>query len=69
MIKHVYENVLYYKKRMEEKGVKNEDTHGIEGLHKLLLLTKTDQSDAYHYGILTKPMDYCVRIKSTSGTT
>ena len=34
-VKHVWDNVPYYKKLMEEKGVTPEDIHGIEDLHKL----------------------------------
>jgi len=68
-VKHVYENVEYYRNLMDEKGVKPEDIHGIEDLHKLPFLTKADLRDAYPYGLLAKPLEECVRIQSTSGTT
>lgn len=68
-VKHVYENVAYYRNLMDEKGVKPEDIHGIEDLHKLPFLTKADLRDAYPYGLLAKPLEDCVRIQSTSGTT
>jgi len=68
-VKHVYENVPYYKKLMDEKGVKPEDITGIDDLHKLPFLTKADLRDAYPYGLLAKPLEDCVRIQSTSGTT
>lgn len=68
-VKHVYENVPYYRAMMDEKGVKPEDIHGIEDLHKLPFLTKADLRDAYPYGLLAKPLKDCVRIQSTSGTT
>ncbi len=68
-VKHVYDNVPYYKALMDEKGVKPEDIHGIEDLHKLPFLTKADLRDAYPYGLLAKPLSECVRIQSTSGTT
>ncbi len=68
-VKHVYENVEYYRNLMDEKGVKPEDIKGIEDLHKLPFLTKADLRDAYPYGLLGKPLDECVRIHSTSGTT
>ncbi len=68
-VKHVYENVEYYRNLMDEKGVKPEDIKGIEDLHKLPFLTKADLRDAYPYGLLAKPLDECVRIQSTSGTT
>jgi len=68
-VKHVYENVPYYRDLMDKKGVKPEDIHGIEDLHKLPFLTKSDLRDAYPYGLLAKPLKDCVRIQSTSGTT
>ncbi len=68
-VKHVYENVPYYRDLMDKKGVKPEDIHGIEDLHKLPFLTKADLRDAYPYGLLAKPLKDCVRIQSTSGTT
>lgn len=68
-VKHVYENVPYYRNLMDEKKVKPEDIKGIEDLHKLPFLTKADLRDAYPYGLLAKPLKDCVRIQSTSGTT
>ncbi|MBE6749880.1 MAG: phenylacetate--CoA ligase [Ruminococcaceae bacterium] len=68
-VKHVYENVPYYRDLMDKKGVKPEDIKGIEDLHKLPFLTKADLRDAYPYGLLAKPLKDCVRIQSTSGTT
>ncbi len=68
-VKHVYENVEYYRNLMDEKGVKPEDINGIEDLHKLPFLSKNDLRDAYPYGLLAKPLSECVRIHSTSGTT
>ena len=68
-VKHVYDNVPYYRNLMDEKGVKPEDIHGIEDLHLLPFLTKADLRDAYPYGLLAKPLEECVRIQSTSGTT
>ena len=68
-VKHVYENVEYYRNLMDEKGLKPEDINGIEDLHKLPFLTKADLRDAYPYGLLAKPLEDCVRIHSTSGTT
>ena len=41
-VKHVYENVPYYRDLMDKKGVKPEDIKGIEDLHKLPFLSKAD---------------------------
>ncbi len=68
-VKHVYENVEYYRNKMDAAGIKPEDIHGIEDLHKLPFMKKDDLREAYPYGLLAKPLSECVRIQSTSGTT
>ena len=68
-VQHVWDNVPYYRQKMEQKGVTPADIHGVEDLHKLPFLTKADLRDAYPYGLLAKPLEDCVRIQSTSGTT
>lgn len=68
-VKHVWDNVPYYRKKMEEKGVTPDDIKGVDDLHKLPFLSKADLRDAYPYGLLAVPLKDCVRIQSTSGTT
>lgn len=68
-VKHVWDNVPYYRKMMEEKGVTPDDVKSTDDLHKLPFLTKADLREAYPYGLLAKSLDECVRIHSTSGTT
>lgn len=68
-VRHVYDNVEMYRKRMDEKGLKPEDIKGVEDLHKLPFITKDDLRDEYPYGLLAMPLSNCVRIQSTSGTT
>ncbi len=68
-VKHVYDNVKYYRDLMDEKGIKPEDIKGTDDLHKLPFLSKADLREAYPYGLLAKPLSDCVRIQSTSGTT
>ena len=68
-IRHVWDNVPYYRQKMEEKGVTIDDIQSVEDLHKLPFLTKADLRDAYPYGLMGKPLSECVRIHSTSGTT
>ena len=68
-VRHVYENVAYYRAKMDGAGVTPDDIHGVEDLYKLPFLSKSDLRDAYPYGLLAKPLSECVRIQSTSGTT
>ena len=68
-VKHVYDNVKYYRDLMDEKGVKPEDIKGIDDLHKLPFISKEDLRKSYPYGMLATDLKNCVRIHSTSGTT
>ena len=68
-VKHVWDNVPYYRKKMQDKGVEPGDIKSIEDVHKLPFLMKQDLKDAYPYGLLALPLEKCVRIHSTSGTT
>ncbi|MBE6973036.1 MAG: phenylacetate--CoA ligase [Ruminococcaceae bacterium] len=68
-VKHVWDNVPYYRAKMEAKGVTPDDIKGVADLHKLPFVTKADLREAYPYGLMGKPKRECVRIHSTSGTT
>ena len=68
-VRYVWEHVPYYRKKMEEKGVRPDDVRSIEDMHKLPFLSKADLRKAYPYGLLAVPLKDCVRIHSTSGTT
>lgn len=68
-VKNVYDNVEYYRKKMQEKGVTPDDIKSVDDLHKLPFLTKDDLREAYPYGLMARPLSDCVRIQSTSGTT
>ena len=68
-VKHIWDNEPYYRAKMEAKGLTPDDIKGIEDLHKLPFVTKSDLRDAYPYGLLAAPLNDCVRIHSTSGTT
>ncbi|MBQ7637674.1 MAG: phenylacetate--CoA ligase [Clostridia bacterium] len=68
-VQSVWDNVPYYRKKMEEKGVTPADIKTIDDLHKLPFLSKDDLREAYPYGLMGRPLKDCVRIQSTSGTT
>ncbi|MBO4401083.1 MAG: phenylacetate--CoA ligase [Selenomonadaceae bacterium] len=68
-VRNVWENVPYYRAKMQEKNLTPEDIKSVEDLHKLPFLTKADLKAAYPYGLMARPLKDCVRIHSTSGTT
>lgn len=68
-VRHVWDNVEYYRRRMEEKGVRPEDIRSVDDLCKLPFTSKADLRDNYPFGTLAVPLKDCVRLHSTSGTT
>jgi len=68
-VKHVWDNVPYYKEKMVKAGVTPDDKKSIDDLHKLPFVTKDDLRESYPYGMLGVPLKEAVRIQSTSGTT
>ena len=68
-VQHVWDNVPYYREKMEKKGVTPADIQSVDDLYKLPFLSKADLRDAYPHGLRGKPLNECVRIHSTSGTT
>ena len=68
-VRHVWDSVPYYRKKMETLGLTPDDIRGVDDLKKLPFLTKADLREAYPYGLVGAPLKDCVRIQSTSGTT
>ena len=68
-IQNVWDNVPFYRKKMQEAGLEPGDIKTVDDLHKLPFITKDDLRDCYPYGLLARPLKDCVRIQSTSGTT
>ena len=68
-VRHVWENVPYYKGKMVKAGVSPDDIKSVADLFKLPFITKDDLREAYPYGMLAVPIEEAVRIQSTSGTT
>lgn len=68
-VERVYENVPFYKKKMDDMGLEVGDIRGIEDLSKLPFTTKQDLRDHYPYGLFAVPMKRVVRVHASSGTT
>ena len=66
---HVWNDLPYYRKKMEEAGVTPDDIQSVDDLRKLPFLSKEDLREAYPDGLLAVPRKDVVRIHSTSGTT
>ncbi len=68
-VKRMYENVALFKDRMDKKGLKPEDIHGIEDLPKLPFSYKQDLRDFYPFGLFAVPTKEIKRLHASSGTT
>ncbi|MCL2087957.1 MAG: phenylacetate--CoA ligase [Oscillospiraceae bacterium] len=65
----VYENVPYYRKKMQEAGIEPGDIKSLEDLENLPITNKQDLRDTYPFGLFAVPMEEIVRIHASSGTT
>jgi len=68
-IRQIYDNVPYYREKMDIDGIKPEDIKTVADLSKLPFTTKQDLRDTYPYGLFAVPMDEVVRVHASSGTT
>ena len=68
-VRHVWDNVPSYRKKMEEMGVTPEDIKSSADLYKLPFTSKADLRDNYPDGLVAVPRSKCVRVHATSGTT
>lgn len=68
-VRHVWDNVPSYRKKMEEKDVTPEDIQSSADLYKLPFTSKADLRDNYPDGLVAVPRSKCVRVHATSGTT
>lgn len=69
VVGRVYENVAFYRKKMDAAGVQPGDIKSIEDIGKLPFTTKEDLRNNYPFGLLAIPKKAVVRVQGTSGTT
>mgnify|MGYP000270947374 FL=1 len=68
-VSHVYHNVPFYRRKMQQLGLEPGDIKGIEDLHKLPFVTKDDLRENYPFGLFAVPQSQIVRVHASSGTT
>ncbi|MEF9987662.1 MAG: phenylacetate--CoA ligase [Christensenella sp.] len=69
LVYRVYQNVPFYRNKMQELGICPEDIKGIEDIKYLPFTTKQDLRDSYPYGLFASPLSDIIRIHASSGTT
>jgi phenylacetate-CoA ligase len=65
----LYRRVPFYRKKMEERGVKPQDVQGVCDIRKLPFTTKDEMREVYPYGLLAVALSEIVEIHTSSGTT
>jgi phenylacetate-CoA ligase len=69
LVSRLYQRVPFYRRRMEERGVRPADITGIADIEKLPFLTKDDMREVYPLQLLAVGMDEIVEVHTSSGTT
>ncbi len=59
----------FYRNRFEQIGLKPEDIRTLDDLRKIPFTTKADLRSTYPFGMASVPLEKCVRLHSSSGTT
>lgn len=66
---NVYENVPFYKKRLDECGLDPFNFNDITKLQDIPFTTKEDLRQNYPFGLLARPLKDIIRMHASSGTT
>ena len=66
---HTYNNVAWYREKLDGLGIKPEDIRSLDDVRHLPLLVKTDLRDTYPFGLCAVDKSQIVRFHASSGTT
>ncbi len=69
VVTRAYNNLKYYRDKMDKAGVKPSDIKTLKDIENLPFTTKTDLRDNYPFGTFAVPQSEIVRIHASSGTT
>ena len=69
VVRRVYENVPFYRDKMQKLGVTPRDIHGVQDIALLPFTEKQDLRDNYPFGLFAVPQSEITRIHASSGTT
>lgn len=68
-VEHAYENVEFYRDKLDDKGITPDDIRGVEDISKLPMTTKEDFRDEYPDGLFAVDDEDIMRLHASSGTT
>ncbi len=68
-VQRVYDHVPYYKQQLKALKIQPSDIKTLEDVRKLPLTTKDDLRKNAPFGLLATPLDHCIELHASSGTT
>jgi len=68
-VRHAYDGSAFYRKRLDDSGVKPDDIKSLDNLTNLPFTTANDLKEDYPFPLLSVPFEKVVRIHASSGTT
>ena len=68
-VNHAYNGSAFYRKRLDDAGVKPEDMKSLDDLRRLPFVTAKDLREGYPFPLLSVPLEQVVRIHASTGTT
>lgn len=68
-VERIYAIVPFYRRKLDEVGVKPDDIKTLDDLKRLPFTTKQDLRDNYPFGLFAVPMENVVRLHASSGIT
>ena len=69
IVKYVYENVPFYKSKLDRYGIRSDSIKSLSDIKKLPFTDKNDLRDNYPFGLFAQPLDKITEIHVSSGTT
>jgi len=69
LVDTLYRRVPFYRKKMDQQGVKPQDIQGVCDISRLPFTTKDEMREVYPYGLLAAALSEIVEIHTSSGTT
>jgi phenylacetate-CoA ligase len=68
-VKHAYHGSPFYRKKLDEAGVKPDRIHSLDDIRLLPFVTAQDLREGYPFPLLSVPLEQVVRIHASTGTT
>lgn len=68
-VRHAYQNSEFYRRRLDEAGVKPSHVKSLKDMPKLPFTTSRDLQEGYPFPLRSVPFEKIVRIHASSGTT